>query len=171
MYLPMLSKIQPEIIAQCQSAISSSQKFAEKWLQKYMLKNDPNQAKKVAEWLSGGVKYKSHGKVIDYAEAHDVLKLNVEKIPQNSKLWDCIWELYCRSILFLQFSGAGAAKLFESAKVSLTMNVQILRAPSPTQQPQPLPSHPMPPTRPLPIQPPAQPPDQPPPRPPAPTNT
>ncbi len=167
MYFPMLSKIRPEIIAQCQSAISGSRKFAEKWLLKYMLKNKPNQAKNVAKALSEGVQYKSHGKVIDYSEAHDVLKLNVEKIPENSKLWDCIWELYCRSILFLQHAGPAAAKLFESEKVSLTMNVQIvglsrqmmppqvppIRIPPPPQIPTP--------KRPPPQNPPARPPQPP----------
>jgi hypothetical protein len=123
MYLPMLAQIRPEIIAQCQSAIDGSREFAEKWLRECMLKNNPQQAKQVADWLSQGVKYKSHGKVIDYNEAHDVLKLDVEKIPANSELWNNVWELYCRSVLFLQQQGA--AKLFESEAVSLTMHIQI----------------------------------------------
>jgi hypothetical protein len=157
MYFPMLSKIRPEIIAQCQSAIDGSRNFAEKWLQQCMLKKDPKQAKKVAKWLSEGVQYKSHGKVIDYTEAHDVLRLNVEKIPEKSKVWDCIWELYCRSILFLQNAGPAAAKLFESEKVSLTMNVQIMGVPRPMQPPQLPPSRPQqPPQMPLARQPPPQ---------------
>lgn len=123
MYLPMLAQIRPEIIAQCQSAIDGSCEFAEKWLTECMLRDNPEHAKQVAKWLSEGVKYKSHGKVIDYNEAHDVLRLDVEKIPQNSELWNNVWELYCRSILFLQQQGA--AKLFESEAVSLTMHIQI----------------------------------------------
>lgn len=135
MYLPMLSQIRPEIIAQCQSAIDGSSEFAEKWLKQCMLKDKPDQAKKVAEWLSQGVKYKSHGKVIDYAEAHDVLQLNVEKIDQNSEIWNNIWELYCRSVLFLQQT-PHAAKLFESETVSLVMHIQVMQT---IQQPQPQP--------------------------------
>lgn len=127
MYLPMLAKIQPEVIAQCQSAIDGSREFAEKWLKKYMLKNKPQKANVVARWLSEGVKYKSHGKVIDYSEAHDTLELNVEKIPPDSKLWNNVWQLYCRSILFLQQKGPNAAKLFESEKVSLSIGLQIVR--------------------------------------------
>jgi Serine dehydrogenase proteinase len=129
MYLPVMAKIRPEIIAQSQSAIDNSRKFAEKWLKNCMLKNNPKQAEKVAKMLSEGVEYKSHGKVIDYTEAHDVLQLNVEKISEQSEIWSKIWELYCRSILFLQNSGPAAAKLFESEKVSLTMNMQILGGP------------------------------------------
>ena len=126
MYFPMLSQIRPEIVARCQSAIDGSKKFAEKWLKQYMLKKDHKQAQKVARWLSEGKKYKSHGKVIDFEEAHDVLKLNVERIDPNSDLWNNVWELYCRSIAFLQErQGQGAAKLFESESVSLALNVQI----------------------------------------------
>ena len=98
MYLPMLNQIKPEVLAICQRAIDDSQAFAEKWLSQGMLKNDLKQAKDVATWLSKGEKYKSHGKVIDFQEAHDVLKLNVEKMDRTSKLWSDIWELYCRQM-------------------------------------------------------------------------
>jgi hypothetical protein len=134
MYLPMLSQIRPEIIAQCQSAIDGSREFAEKWLKECMLKDKPEHAKQVARWLSEGEKYKSHGKVIDYTEARDVLKLKIEKIPQDSELWNNIWELYCSSVLFLQ--QLGSAKLFESETVSLQMQIQLQVAPKPP-QPQP----------------------------------
>jgi ClpP class serine protease len=126
MYLPMLAQIRPEIIAQCQSAIDGSREFAEKWLKECMLKGNPAQAKEVAKRLSEGEQYKSHGKVIDYSEAHDILKLNVEKIPPDSELWNNIWELYCRQMLLLQMlQGQGAAKIFESEAVSLTMSIQV----------------------------------------------
>lgn len=126
MYLPMLAQIRPEILAQCQSAIDGSREFAEKWLKECMLKDNPEQAIEVAKRLSEGQQYKSHGKVIDYNEAHDVLKLNVEKIPPTSELWNNIWELYCRQMLLLQnLQHQGAAKLFESQATSLTMHIQI----------------------------------------------
>lgn len=167
MYFPMLSQIRPEIIARCQSAIDGSRDFAEKWLKQYMLKNNPTQAKKVARWLSEGKKYKSHGKVIDFIEARDVLKLNVERIDPNSDLWSDIWELYCRSIAFLQqHQVQGAAKLFESNSVSLMLQLQMIQRPPPTRMtgpqisPRPPTSLPRPPTQP-PVRPPAQPPAQP----------
>jgi ClpP class serine protease len=135
MYLSMLSQIRPEVIAMCQSAIDDSRATAEKWLKRYMLKDIPQQAERVADWLSNGVNYKSHGKVIDYAEAKDVLKLNAEKIDPNSELWNYIWELYVRSIEFMQRSRA-AAKLFESETVSLTMNIELVQGPQvPAQRP------------------------------------
>jgi len=155
MYFPMLTQISPQILARCYSAIEGSRKFAEKWLKQHMFKKAPEQARKVAKWLSEGKKYKSHGKVIDFKEAHDVLKLDVERIDPKSDLWSDIWELYCRSIAFLQQrQRQGAAKLFESESVSLTLNVQIrvmAQPPQPTRprvpRPQvPRPRQPTPPT-------------------------
>ena len=127
MYVPMLSKIRPELIAICQSAIEDSRGFAAKWLKQYMLKGNHAQADKVAKWLSEGKQYKSHGKVIDCAEAKDVLKLNAEEIDKDSQLWDEIWELYARSVQHLQQTGA--AKLFENEHVSLGMNIEPIFAP------------------------------------------
>jgi len=124
MYLPMLSQIRPEVLAICQRAIDDARAFAEKWLKQCMLRNDPGQAEIVAEMLSTGAAYKSHGKVIDWNEAKSVLKLNVERIPETSDLWNNIWELYCRSVQYLRQSPI-AAKLFESESGSLTLNVQV----------------------------------------------
>ena len=61
--------------------------FAASWLLKYMLKNGNKQAEQVAAWLSDGQTYKSYGKVIDYVEAKNVLKLNAEPINPDSELW------------------------------------------------------------------------------------
>ncbi len=106
MYLSMLQQVRPELISICQSAIDDAKCFASTWLSRYMLKDDEKQAKQVATWLSDGKTYKSHGKVIDYTEAKNVLKLNVEPINPDSELWYWIWELYLRSSLFLKNRGA-----------------------------------------------------------------
>jgi len=145
MYYPMLSQIRPEIIARCEGAIDGSRIFAEKWLKKYMLKNDPNQAEQVAKWLSEGIIYKSHGQVIDFNEAQNTLKLNVEKIDPMSDLWAEVWELYCRDIYWLQqHQGQGASKIFESESISLTLNinVQVIQKRAP-------PAAPLPPPQPI----------------------
>jgi len=145
MYLPMLSQIRPEVLAICQRAIDDARAFAEKWLKNYMLRKDHKQAEAVAEMLSTGAAYKSHGKVIDFSEAQNVLKLNVEKIDEKSELWSDIWELYCRSLQQLRQSRA-AAKLFESESVSLTMSIQLVQGPrqAPPSVPAPRPAAPAP---------------------------
>ncbi len=152
MYVPMLSQIRPEVLAICQRAIDDAKAFAEKWLKSCMLRNDHKQAEFVAETLSTGAAYKSHGKVIDWNEAKNVLKLNVEKIDESSQIWSEIWELYCRSLKQLQASPS-AAKLFESESVSLNMQIQVQLIQAPMQ----VPPGPAPPQRP-PVAPPSAPP-------------
>ncbi len=168
MYIGTLSRIAPELISICQSAIDESKATAEKWLTNGMLKKDPAHAKRVAEWLSTGETYKSHGKVIDYKEAREVLKLNVEKLDFNSELWDDIWELHVRQMTFFQnpVAARGIAKLFESETVSLSMSVsiQMLGIPQQPLQPQPQPQIP-------PIIMPKAPPQAPPSAPPVPTQS
>ena len=121
MYYPMLQKIRPEIIPICESALTDAQQFAEKWLSNYMLKDNKEQAKKVSEWLSDGKTYKSHGKVIDYYEVKDRLKLNAEKIDPKTKLWSMIWELYVRSMLYVKHHKHIIA-LFENSQIALNTN-------------------------------------------------
>lgn len=123
MYFPILSNIRPEVIQMCENAIAHSRIFAEKWLSSYMFKKKPKQAKLVAKVLSEGKVYKSHGKVIDFKEAKDVLKLNVDIIPENSDLWRYVWELYNRQMNFLQ--SVNGLKLYETDSVSFTINVNI----------------------------------------------
>ena len=127
MYYPMLSQVRPEIIQYCNNAIKASQEFAEKWLKAHMLKSNPAKAEKVASELSNGVTYKSHGKVIDYAEAKDRLGLDVECIDPKSELWSWIWELYLRANFHLQMTNG--IKLFESSTNSVAMNVLIQQVP------------------------------------------
>lgn len=123
MYIPLLSQLRPEIIQICENAISHSKEFAEKWLKQYMFKGKNAQASKVAKSLSEGKVYKSHGKVIDFKEAKNVLKLNVELIDKESKLWSLIWELYNRQMHFLQ--QVNGVKIYENEKASFITNVNM----------------------------------------------
>jgi ClpP class serine protease len=159
MYLPMLQQIRPEVLAMCQRAIDDAKLFAEKWLKSCMLKEDTKQAEAVAEMLSTGAAYKSHGKVIDFKEAKDVLKLNAEMIDEKSSLWSNIWELYCRSVHQLQQSPM-AAKLFESESISLTLNIQVQMIQMPKQPAPAAPVPRQPPPNAQPVTPPVTPPDK-----------
>lgn len=122
-YMPMLTNLRPELIDICQKSIEDAKTFAVKWLRLYMLKNDPNQAKKVAEELTRGERYKSHGKVIDFKEAKEYLKLNVEYLEPESSLWNKIWEVYVRGIQFLQVTNQ--VKLYENNNISLALRVSV----------------------------------------------
>ena len=85
LYYGMMQQIKPEYLAICRTAIEESQSTAEKWLKQYMLKDDKDQAHKVASWLSDGKTYKSHGKTIDFNEVKDILKLKVDEINMESE--------------------------------------------------------------------------------------
>ena len=122
MYFPMLAKIRPEIISMCETALANSQQFAEKWLSNHILKNNKRQAKIVSRWLSDGKTYKSHGKGIDYYEAKEKLKLDVERIDPKTELWSMIWELYVRSVVYIQ-NNTSISVLFENNQTSLGINL------------------------------------------------
>ncbi len=96
MYAPILHNVKPEVLAMSQAAIDNTKEFAEKYLKKYVLKENPEQAAKVANLLSQGQQYKSHGHVINFEQARNDLGLNVERIDPESQLWEGIWELYMR---------------------------------------------------------------------------
>jgi len=122
MYIPILNKIRPEFITICDNSIKHAEDLTEKWLSEGMLKDDKKQAKKVAELLCGGKAYKSHGKVIDYYEAKK-LKLKVDLIDKDSKLWKLIWELYCRGVIYLQ--EVKGVNLFASENLVLTQKFKV----------------------------------------------
>ena len=137
-YLPMLAQIPPQLIAICESAIVDSKNMAEKWLKQYMLNGDHKQAEHVADLLSNGVTYKSHGKVIDFSETKNVLKLNAERIDPKTDLWNSIWELFVRSMAFFQTqAGLSVVKMFEGESVSLNTMIQLIGIPAPAANPPP----------------------------------
>lgn len=125
MYIPILNKIRPELITICDNSIKHAKELTEKWLCEGMLEKDKKQAKKVAGLLCEGKVYKSHGKVIDFEEAKK-LKLNVELIDKNSKLWELIWELYCRGVMHLQ--KINGMNLFASENLILIQRYKVEKA-------------------------------------------
>lgn len=122
-YMPMLANLRPELIDICQKSLDDAEAFAVKWLKSYMLKNNPDQAEKIAEELTRGDRYKSHGKVIDFKEAKEYLNLNVEYLKPESPLWNKIWELYVRGTQFLQVTNQ--VKLYENNNISLALQVSV----------------------------------------------
>jgi hypothetical protein len=115
-YFPLLEGLNLGFIRMCRNLMKRSQKFAEKWLKKYMLKNNPEKAEKLADDLCNVKKWLTHGEVIDANEAQK-LGVNVLKLNQDDDLWRKVWYLHCcYGVLFRQTS---IAKIFESSIVSL----------------------------------------------------
>jgi hypothetical protein len=138
------------MIAFCRDAIDFSKDFLRRWLPQGVLKGTAINPEGVIKELVEGERYKSHGQVINYNDAKSLLGDNVVLIDPNTDLWNFIWELYLRSIQFLN-STPNAAKLFETEKSSTTIQVMIvglLGTPSPPPPPRLPASPPSPPASP-----------------------
>ncbi len=115
-YFPLLEGLNLGFIRMCRNLMERSQRFAEKWLKKYMLKDDPVAAERLAADLCNVKEWLSHGVVIDADEAAK-RGVNVKKLRQDDNLWEKIWYLHCcYGVLFRQTS---IAKIYESTRVSL----------------------------------------------------
>jgi len=123
MYLPILRKIDPEIITISENSIEHSKSIVENRLKQGMLEEDHNKAEDTAQKLCEGTEYNSHGKVIDFDEASE-LGLNVEKMNKDSSLWKIVWEIYCRCWQYVQQEDA--AKVFASSDKFLSQSVQVI---------------------------------------------
>ena len=115
-YFPLLDKLDPALIDFCRKALLRSEQFAEKFLAKYMLSDNPTKAKEVAHALNNVEEHLSHGAVIDADRALE-LGLKIELLPHNDDLWQAYWRLYCEMRLALVGSGA---RLYEGRKASLS---------------------------------------------------
>mgnify|MGYP001146696968 CR=1 FL=1 len=116
-YFPLLEHLDPALIDYCNKSIERSKTFAEKWLAKYMFKDNPDKAKAVAEKLADTKKYLSHGVVIDVNEAIKEIGLKVEFVPKADELWQAIWRLYCDYLI--DISQRNILKIFESKDISI----------------------------------------------------
>jgi len=118
-YFPLLQQLDPALIDFCKKSVNRSRRFAEKWLEKFQCKDDPEKAKKIAEKLVDPSLYLLHGTVIDHTEASDELKLHVSYLPPDNSLWQAIWRLFCAYEVNMQ--GEKLAKIFESETVSIPL--------------------------------------------------
>ncbi|MBW3637855.1 MAG: hypothetical protein KY445_15535, partial [Armatimonadetes bacterium] len=115
---PLLSQLNPALLDQCKKELVHSQQFAEKWLKRYMLKDQPDKAAEIAGKLGDVRQYSSHGMVIDHQEAKD-MGLNVAFYEPDDALWQEFWRLHLDYKLAVQQSRA--AKAFESRRVAVVI--------------------------------------------------
>ncbi|MEA2599961.1 MAG: hypothetical protein QOF89_953 [Acidobacteriota bacterium] len=115
-YYPLLSQLDPALLDFCEKAIRRSEQFAEKWLAKFMLRDDPDLARLIAKRLTDVDQYRSHGMVIDWREARD-MGLNVSYLSTDDPLWRQLWSLHLA--YHIECFEQNTAKLFETRKVAL----------------------------------------------------
>lgn len=111
-YYPLLSQLDPALLDFCEKAIRRSEQFAEKWLVRFMLRQDQERAAQIARRLTDVEQYRSHGMVIDWREARE-MGLNVSFLETDDSLWRQLWSL------FLAYQIENLVKIFETRKVSL----------------------------------------------------
>jgi ClpP class serine protease len=111
-YIPILNNIDIALLDYCKKASVRSKELAQKLLGTYMLKDNNDKAKQIAENLANANIHLSHARVIDRNEAKD-MGLNIKFIEKEDDLWKLIWELHCWTIMAL--SGSKAVKIFETA--------------------------------------------------------
>lgn len=116
-YFPLLDKLDPALIDFCKKAIRRSEELAERALSRYMLRDDPKLARKIAKRLNDSRSYLSHGAVIDAQEALD-LGLRILELPPRDDLWEAYWRLYCQCRLALR---EPHQRLFEGRRASLLL--------------------------------------------------
>ncbi|MFL5816077.1 MAG: SDH family Clp fold serine proteinase [Conexibacter sp.] len=117
-YFPLLDKLDPALIDFCRKALQRSEQFAEKFLARYMLKDEPEKARQVAHALNDVREHLSHGAVIDAERALE-LGLKVDLLAHDDDLWQAYWRLYCD--IRMAMTGA-SSRLYEGRKASLLYN-------------------------------------------------
>jgi hypothetical protein len=115
-YFPLLDGLNLGFMGMCRNLMARSERFAVKWLKKYMLKDAQEKAEELAKQLCDVKRWLTHGQVIDADEA-ERLGIKVCKLGQDDPLWERVWYLHCcYGVLFRQTQ---TAKIFESEVVSL----------------------------------------------------
>lgn len=114
-YFPLLDKLDPALIDFCDKAIQRSEQFAKRFLEQYMLSDDPDKAAIVAADLNNAEKHLSHGAVID-ADRAAGMGLKVRMLPPGHDLWEAVWRLYVDLRVAL---ATPAQRIFEGRRASL----------------------------------------------------
>jgi len=110
-WMPMLTQYGPDLLAVCEASLSLSRDLVHTWLRTYMLRNDHDQAKRIAEWLADHKIFKSHRKHI----SRDELKsrgLIIKDLEVDDRLQDLVLSVYHATTH--TFSGTGAVKIVEN---------------------------------------------------------
>jgi len=88
--VPQLAGMDLAYVDLARTAIARAESLATAWLKKYMLRGRDQQAEETVKILVGGTKYLSHGQVVSYEEARNLLHLNVEYLRPDDPLWELI---------------------------------------------------------------------------------
>lgn len=98
---PILQKIGPGTLAECEEAIELSKDLAEQWVKKYMYageKDAEEKSAKLANFLSDRRAFKSHSRRIDRSQAK-ANGFKIEELEDDDKLQDLVLSIFHSTII------------------------------------------------------------------------
>ena len=116
-WLPMLSQYGPDLLVQCETALSLSRELVSTWLKTYMFDGMSNldereqRAESLSAWLSDHTTFKSHSRHLSRSELQDH-GLIVSPLENDEKLQDLSLSVFHATTH--TFSGTSAAKIVEN---------------------------------------------------------
>ena len=110
----MLSQYGPDLLVQCEMALSLSRELVSTWLQAYMFagqRDGRERAKSVSRWLSGHTTFKSHGRHLSASQLreHGVI---VTPLEDDEALQDLSLSVFHSTTH--TFAGTSAVKIVEN---------------------------------------------------------
>ena len=112
-WIPMLNQYGPDLLIQSEKALEMSRELVERWLSKYMLKENKEKAKEIANWLSNNKLFKTHSRRISREQLEEK-ELKIQHLEKNQKEQDLFLSVFHTTTH--TFTGTPAAKIIENHK-------------------------------------------------------
>lgn len=104
-WIQMLQYYGPDILRRCQRALQLSEELVRTWLASYMFKTDPQRATTVANSLSTGEVWRSHGRHITRATLEGG-NFKIDRLESDDVLQDLVLSVFHATTLFFEFTTA-----------------------------------------------------------------
>ena len=113
-WLPMLGQYGPDLLVQCEMALSLSRELVQTWLENYMFReiaDGTERARSISEWLSDHTTFRSHSRHLSRSalQEHNLL---VSPLEDDEVLQDLSLSVFHAATH--TFSGTTAAKIVEN---------------------------------------------------------
>lgn len=133
-WMPILRAYLPGLLALCEDQREVAKRMVRQWLEKYMLRDDPDAAEKAntaAEWFANYEYFGSHGRRVSIDDVQN-LGLKAVRLEEDQQLQDAVLSVHhCFS---LTLSNTPAAKIIENhlgqAYVKMIGEI-VIQAPGP----------------------------------------
>lgn len=128
-WIPMLNQYGPDLLVHCQNASDLSVKLVQEWLSRYMLKNDADQAGRVANWLGDHLDHKTHSRFL-HRDDLETRGLKIVRLEDDQELQDAVLSVF--HAFSITFTNSGVAKVIENHLGKMYVQFGALPAPPPS---------------------------------------